>query len=143
MNKLHDFLNKEVANLSVFFTKLHHFHWFCKGSNFLSLHEKYEELYDEVNELYDEFAERLLAIGGTPLSTQKDYLKVTTLQEGVLPTNDQTSVKEVIKDLKQLVKELQEGVEVAQNVGDEATADLFISTISSFDKHAWLLSFTL
>lgn len=142
MNKLYAVLNKEVANLSVFFTKLHHFHWFCKGPNFLALHAKYEELYDEINELYDEFAERLLAIGGTPASTQKEYLTLTTLKEGVHPTHATDSVNHVIADLKQLASELKDAISIAQDLGDESTADLFISTISSFEKHVWLLSFT-
>ena len=38
-------LNQQVANWTVAYTKLHNFHWYVKGPNFFSLHEKFEELY--------------------------------------------------------------------------------------------------
>ena len=37
-------LNQQVANWTVAYTKLHNFHWYVKGPNFFSLHEKFEEL---------------------------------------------------------------------------------------------------
>lgn len=143
MEKLHVFLNKQVSNLAVLFTKLHHHHWYIKGPHFFSLHEKFEEYYDEVNELYDEFAERLLTIGGNPYSTMKDYLAHTSLVEvdGILDAKEM--VQSVLDDLGTIVKELYEGVELAGGLGDEATNDLFISTIAQFEKHIWMLKFTL
>ena len=53
-------MNKAVANYNVLYMKLHHFHWFVKGPEFFTLHEKFEELYDEVTGYTDEIAERLL-----------------------------------------------------------------------------------
>ena len=34
-------LNQQVANWTVAYTKLHNFHWYVKGPNFFSLHEKF------------------------------------------------------------------------------------------------------
>ncbi|HVH95332.1 MAG TPA: ferritin-like domain-containing protein, partial [Bacillus sp. (in: firmicutes)] len=42
-------VNKQVANWTVLYVKLHHYHWFVKGHHFFTLHEKFEELYDEAN----------------------------------------------------------------------------------------------
>lgn len=141
MEKLFQILNKQVANFSVLFTKLHHHHWYVKGNAFFTLHEKFEELYNEVNELYDEFAERLLTIGGKPISNLKGYLEATSLAE----VNDDLNAKEMVKmvhdDFILITKELNEGVLVAQEVNDEATADLLISTIATLEKHAWMLRF--
>lgn len=143
MEKLYKVLNTQVANLSVFFTKLHHYHWFVTGNNFYKLHEKFEEMYDEVNELYDEFAERLLMIGGTPLSTLKDYLNNTTLKEATKINTAEGMVKEVLDDFIQLVKELKEALVVAQDALDEVTVDMIITTLASFEKHIWMLTYTL
>lgn len=143
MAKLEKLLNQEVANLSVLFTKLHHFHWYVTGPNFFALHEKFEALYDEVNELYDELAERLLTIGGSPASTQKEYLALTTLKEAKGKATAKDMVQAVIDDFKLLVAEFKEGIVLAQEVDDEATADLFIGAIASFEKHVWMLEFTL
>jgi len=143
MEKLYNVLNKQVANLSVFFTKLHHYHWFVEGPQFYPLHEKFESLYDEMNELYDEFAERLLMIGGKPLSTMKAYLETTSLKEASGKPDAMGMVKAILEDIKLINKEMGEALAVAQEAGDEVTADLLIGTMSSFEKHIWMLSATI
>jgi len=143
MNKLYQELNKQVANLSVFFTKLHHYHWYVSGPNFYALHAKFEELYDEINELYDEVAERLLMIGGEPVSNMKQYLELATIEEGSGKESAPVMVKHILEDIKVIRSGFLETLEIAQDLGDEATADLLISTIASFDKHIWMLSATI
>jgi starvation-inducible DNA-binding protein len=143
MEKLYTVLNKQVANLSVLFTKLHHFHWYVTGPQFYQLHEKFEAFYDEVNELYDAFAERLLMIGGYPVSNLKGYLAITSIKEATGTEKPEEMVKHILDDFKILVVELKEVLKIAQDFGDEVTADLVISTLASFEKHIWMLSFTL
>lgn len=138
MEKLYNALNKQVANLSVFFTKLHHYHWYVKGPEFFTLHEKFEELYDEANELYDEFAERLIIIGGNPVSNLKGYLQITSLKEA---NESRTSdmIAAVVNDYKLMVQELKALVVLSQDLEDEVTADLAIGTLTSFEKNIWML----
>jgi starvation-inducible DNA-binding protein len=143
MEKLYKVLNQQVANLSVLFTKLHHYHWYVKGPNFFALHAKFEELYDEINELYDEFAERLLTIGGSPASTLKSYLELASIKEAAGHESTMDMVKAVRDDLVKITEELKAGITVSQDLDDEATADLFIGTIASFEKTVWMLNFTL
>lgn len=136
-NQLHNGLNQQVANLAVFFTKLHHYHWFIEGKGFFILHEKFEEVYDEINALYDEFAERLIIIGGKPASKLTDYLKLTSLKE-TDTLDPKLMVDEILADFKQLVDELKNLTKVSQDASDEETADLLIGTVSSFEKHIWM-----
>lgn len=143
MEKLYHALNKQVANLSVFFTKLHHFHWYVTGPNFYALHAKFEEFYDEVNELYDAFAERLLMIGGNPVSNLKGYLAITSLKEASGLEKPADMVQHILDDFKLLVTEFKEALVLAQAEADEATADMLITSIASFEKHIWMLTFTL
>lgn len=138
---LQNVLNKQVSNLSVLFTKLHHYHWYVKGPQFFQLHEKFEELYDEMNELYDAFAERLLMIGGSPVSTQKGNLELTSLKEETNHKMDQMSmVKAVLADIKQLSEEFKVALDVAGSENDEVTVDMFVGALTSFEKHIWMLS---
>ena len=143
MEKLYQALNKQVANLSVLFTKLHHFHWYVTGPNFYPLHAKFEEFYDEVNELYDAVAERLLMIGGSPVSNLKGYLAITSLKEATGTEKASEMIGHVLNDFKLLVVEFKEALVLSQQQNDEATADLLIGAISSFEKHIWMLTFTL
>ncbi len=139
MNKLYKQLDKQVANLAVFFTKLHHYHWYVKGPHFFTLHEKLESLYDEVNELYDAVAERLIMIGGKPASQLKSYLALTSLSEA---TEEKTPdmIQAILGDLKILATEFKELTLLAQDAKDEQTADLAIGAVTSFDKHIWMFS---
>ena len=50
-------LNKQLANNTVLWTKLHNYHWYVKGPNFFSLHAKFEELYDAVGVYVDDLAD--------------------------------------------------------------------------------------
>ena len=143
MEKLYQALNKQVSNLSVLFTKLHHFHWYVTGPNFFALHAKFEQFYDEVNELYDAFAERLLTIGGHPVSNMKGYLALTSLKEASGTEKPEEMVSQILSDFKCILIELKEVLNYAQEKKDEATADMLISTIASFEKHVWMLTFTL
>jgi starvation-inducible DNA-binding protein len=143
MEKLYQALNKQVANLSVLFTKLHHFHWYVTGPNFYPLHAKFEEFYDEVNELYDAVAERLLMIGGNPVSNLKGYLAITSLKEASGTEKASEMIGHVLSDFKVLNAEFKEALILSQEQHDEATADLLIGAIASFEKHIWMLSFTL
>ncbi|MCD4826675.1 MAG: DNA starvation/stationary phase protection protein [Acholeplasmataceae bacterium] len=142
MEKLFTALNKQVANLSVFFTKLHHYHWYVEGPQFYQLHEKFEALYDEMNELYDEFAERLLMIGGQPVSNLKSYLELTSLKEASGKEAPMVMAKHILNDIKLINTELKEALLIAQELGDEVTADMLIGTMASFDKHIWMLTAT-
>ena len=74
-------LNQQVANWTVAYTKLHNFHWYVKGPNFFSLHEKFEELYNEASQYVDDLAERILAIGGNPVGTLKESLEISIVDE--------------------------------------------------------------
>ena len=103
-------MNRLLANLNVLYMKLHHFHWFVKGPNFFTLHEKFEELYDEVTEYSDEIAERLLQKNEKPISTLKECLELATIQEASSVGTDVEMVEELINDLETINKEVLEGI---------------------------------
>jgi len=136
--KLHQFLNERIADLGVLYFKLHRFHWFVEGPAFYPMHAKYEELYDEVTALFDEYAERLLSIGGKPLATMKEYLSVSKISEEGSEVTPEAIFVTLIKDYSYFVQNLKEGVKLAEGEGDMTTADMFIESIGSFEKHLWM-----
>ncbi|CAI6081938.1 Dps family protein [Cohnella sp. JJ-181] len=142
MPKIQNSLNQNLADWSVIYFKLHHFHWYVKGPHFQTLHEKFEELYNFAALSLDEVAERILAIGGKPLSTMKDYLSQSNIKEGGDETKDVDMVKAVIDDFILLTNRLNETQEMAEEAGDAATADLLTQQIGTLQKHIWMLSAT-
>lgn len=133
-------VNKQVANWMVLYVKLHHYHWYVKGHHFFTLHEKFEEFYNEANEHIDELAERLLSIGGSPISTLKECLENASIKEAKGNETEEEMVRETIADFQTLISELQSGMEIAEKADDQGTIDMFLSILSSLQKHVWMLN---
>ena len=140
MENLHSALNVQIANWSVLYTKLHHYHWFVKGPFFFTLHEKFEEFYNEAASTVDEVAERLLTIGGTPVSTMKEYLSLATIEETKGKTTTDEMVSSLIADYKQLKSELKDLANLADEHNEDAINDLAVGLIGKIDIHIWMLS---
>ncbi|MCM3763989.1 Dps family protein [Neobacillus niacini] len=136
---LSETMNKQVANFSVLYMKLHHYHWYIKGENFFTLHVKFEELYTEAALHVDTIAERLLALGGTPISTLQGALEMATISEATGDESTQDMVQTLADDLTAICKELTEGITSAEENDDQPTADLFTSIRASLEKHRWML----
>src|SRR5690554_6217930 len=132
-------MNQALANWNVLNTKLQHFHWYVKGPHFFVLHEKFEEFYNEGFGYVDEIAERILTIGGEPISTLKGYLEVATIEEAKGGETAEEMVDLLSKDFDKLIGEFETGMEVAEENGDQPTSDIFLEMKTSIEKHNWML----
>ena len=131
-------LNQQVANWTVAYTKLHNFHWYAKGPNFFSLHEKFEELYNEASQYVDDLAERILAIGGNPVGTLKESLEISIVDEAGKNYSAEQMVEAFSNDLTHISEQLVKSIEVAGEAGDDVSEDMFIGMKNSVDKHNWM-----
>jgi starvation-inducible DNA-binding protein len=138
-NQLFTVLNKQIANWSVLFIKLHNYHWYVKGNQFFTLHTKFEEFYTEASLHIDGLAERLLSIGGEPVATMKDCLATASIQEASGNESAEEMVQSVSSDFSLLIGELKEGMSVAEQENDEITGDMLLAIHSSLEKHVWML----
>ncbi|CAH1204921.1 MULTISPECIES: Dps family protein [Paenibacillus] len=136
---LEQVLNRQVANLNILYVKIHNYHWYVKGEQFFSLHVKFEELYDDVTLKMDEVAERLLSIKGSPAATMKEYLEIATIQEATGKEDTRGMVQTLIEDFATVAEELTEGIELAEQISDQPTADLFIKIRTDLEKNQWML----
>src|SRR5690554_1830807 len=105
-----ELLNKEVANFGVLYIKLHNYHWFVKGNNFYTLHEKFEEIYDETTAHLDEIAERLVMLNYKPAASLKEFLELTSLKEATGNESEVEMVNSIINDLKVIDQEFAKGI---------------------------------
>ncbi|MEH7224184.1 Dps family protein [Bacillus sp. JJ1566] len=137
--QLIEIVNKQVANWSVMYIKLHNYHWYVKGSNFFTLHVKFEELYNEAAVHIDELAERLLAISGQPVATMKEILELSSIQEANGNENAEEMVATISNDFSILTGELKEGMKVAADADDETTGDMLLAIHQALEKHIWML----
>lgn len=137
--KVIEILNKQVADWSILYVKLHNYHWYVKGSDFFTLHAKFEELYTEAGAHIDVIAERILAIKGKPVATMKEYLELSTIKEGTYKEDAKQMVASIVKDYEGLLDDLTKGMEVAQEANDEMTSDLLLGIHTELEKHVWML----
>ncbi|MED3625398.1 Dps family protein [Neobacillus thermocopriae] len=138
-NQLANVLNKQIANWAVLYIKLHNYHWFVKGDQFYTLHAKFEEFYNEAADHLDALAERLLAIGGKPVATMKEYLETSSIKEALGTETTDEMVQSIINDFSVVINELKEGMRLAEENDDEATGDMLLSIHSDLEKHVWML----
>ncbi|GIO04073.1 general stress protein 20U [Brevibacillus reuszeri] len=132
-------LNKQVANWTVLYTKLHNFHWNVKGPHFFTLHQKFEELYTEAAGHIDTLAERVLSIGGKPVATLSASLQTASIAEAQGNETAEQMVETVVRDFAILLEETKLAMEAAEQAGDEATADMLLAIRSGLEKHVWML----
>ncbi|HEY8365116.1 MAG TPA: Dps family protein [Haloplasmataceae bacterium] len=133
-----ELLNKEVANCTVMYMKLHNFHWFIKGSHFFALHEKFEELYDEITDFLDQIAERILMLNHKPLATLQSCLSQSTIKEIDEVKKEDDMIRILIEDYETIRQELVQGITLANENGDDVTSDLLIQMKAKLDKHIWM-----
>ncbi|MEK8130642.1 Dps family protein [Paenibacillus filicis] len=132
-------LNRQIANWSVLYMKLHNYHWYVKGPQFFTLHVKFEELYTEAALHVDALAERLLALGGAPVATMTESLKLASVQEAPGGEHAEAMVSGIVADFQVLIDELKQGMELAQSVQDETTGDMLLGLHAGLEKHVWML----
>lgn len=132
-------VNKQIANWTVLYVKLHNFHWYVKGQQFFTLHTKFEELYTEASLHIDELAERLLSLGGQPVATMKGCLEQASVKEAAGNETAEKMVETTVSDFKIMIQELKDGMKLAEEVNDETTGDMLLAIHSSLEKHVWML----
>jgi starvation-inducible DNA-binding protein len=132
-------VNKQIANWSVLYIKLHNYHWFVKGPAFFTLHDKFEELYGEASVHIDELAERLLALEGKPVATMSEILSLSSIKEANGNETADEMVQNISDDFGIITGELKEGMTLAGEVDDETTGDMLLAIHQSLEKHIWML----
>ncbi|MCM3002890.1 Dps family protein [Priestia koreensis] len=138
--QLHEALNLQVANWTVLYTKLHNYHWYVKGEQFFTLHEKFEEFYTAAGTYIDDLAERLLALEGKPVATMKEALELSSIEEAMGNENATDMVASLTKDFNKLTSELKEGMDIADKANDETTGDMLLAIHKDLEKHLWMLN---
>ncbi len=133
-------LNELLASFQVYYQNLRGFHWNVKGKMFFTLHNKFEELYDDSAEKIDEIAERVLTLGGTPLHTFEDYLKVSRIAVIRDESDGLKLVEATLENISVLITLERDLLEAAGKADDEGTSALISDFISEQEKTVWMLN---
>ena len=138
--KLVDLLNARLADSFDLYSQLKQAHWNVKGSDFIQLHELYDQIAESVLEQVDEIAERATALGGQALGTARMAAAASTLEEYPLDAFAGMDTVEAVADrLAAYGASLRASIETALELEDQDTGDLFIEASRAIDKHLWFV----
>lgn len=132
-------LNGLLADSTVFYQKLRHYHWNVEGRKFFELHAKFEELYTRWADQIDEIAERVLMVEGVPLHTLASMLKAARLTEDESIPPAAEMVDNILADMDALHGVSGQVVEAAEEAGDRGTANLMDDLRDAMEKDMWML----
>lgn len=139
--KLVELLNARLADGFDLYSQLKQAHWNVKGSDFIQLHELYDEIAESVLAFVDEIAERATALGGLALGTARMAAEASSLEEYPL---DAVSGEETVAVIADRLAAYGASVRAAidttgDELGDLDTADLFTEVSRTIDKHLWFV----
>ena len=133
-------LNGLLADATVFYQKLRHYHWNVAGFEFFTLHEKFELMYTAWATSIDEIAERILMIDGVPLHTMAAMLGTTRLQEDDSIPEASEMVTVIVADLHKITERVAEVINGAELAKDRGTTNLMDALQDTIDKDVWMLN---
>lgn len=139
-SKVVDGLNGLLADATVFYQKLRHYHWNVEGRHFFELHDKFEELYTKWATHIDDVAERILTLDATPLHTLAGMLGGTSLKEDESIPAAPAMVDAILADLDAMHDSAGVVITAAEGVGDRGTANLLDDLRDGIEMDVWMLN---
>ncbi|MEX2213848.1 MAG: DNA starvation/stationary phase protection protein [Phycisphaeraceae bacterium] len=136
---LTDTLNALLADNMVFYQKLRAFHWTVRGQEFFSLHAKFESMYKAWAQVVDDLAERVLTIGGRPLTTLAAMIEHSQIREASGAPNARAMVSALQQDLEAIAQRTRGATAEAEVADDRGTANLLDTVGDQAEKDAWML----
>ena len=138
--QLVDLLNRQLADTLDLYTQTKYAHWNVKGSDFIQLHELFDQLAGHVIEFVDLIAERATSLGGTALGTARMAAAATTLPEFPGDALDGMEVVRALSDrFGAYASTTRTAIDEAEKFGDADTNDLFVEVSRQIDKDLWFL----
>ena len=132
-------LSKLLADTYVVALKTQNYHWNVTGPQFNSLHTMFMTQYTELHLAIDEVAERIRALDEFTPGSFSAFAKLSSIKEENGNPSANTMVKNLAHDHESLADSAQAVVKAAQEIGDEASADLGIKRLQLHQKTAWML----
>lgn len=131
-------LNRLLADHFTFLLKVWQFHWNVRGDSFGSYHERMKELYDKQIDYVDDTAERIRALGGTPLTSMEAMLQNNHIQEHEGGAPDAMEMWRVILGDMESIIQLIRDIHGRIDSSDLGTLNFLEDMITKMEKDAWM-----
>ncbi|WNM23616.1 DNA starvation/stationary phase protection protein [Demequina capsici] len=132
-------LTQVLSDTFTLFVKTQGYHWNVTGPHFRTLHLMFEEQYEELRAAADEIAERMRALGSGAPGSFAEFLDHATIKDNEPKTDAMDMVVALLADHETIARLVRPLVDVAEEAGDGATADLLNARLAAHEKAAWML----
>lgn len=137
-----DAVRKLLADTYALYLKTHGYHWNVEGPHFQQLHALFMEQYTEMWTAVDDLAERIRALGKYAPSSYAEMASLSSIEEETGHPDWRDMVTNLARGHEQVAKSAREVLRVAEEIGDDATADVITPRITLHEKTAWMLRAT-
>lgn len=132
-----------LADTYTLYLKTHGYHWNVEGPHFQQLHTQFMDQYTEMWAAVDDLAERIRALGFLAPGSYSEMSELASIKEETASPNWQLMVQNLAKGHELVAKSARTALEIAEGVGDAATADVVTPRITLHEKTAWMLRATV
>ena len=138
--KLVKLLNARLADASDLKSQVKQAHWNVKGSDFIQLHELFDQIATRLDAHIDDIAERAVQLGGTALGTVRKAAGASTLPEPPANITDgQAHAAAVADGIAAYGTAIRAAIDETTALGDADSADLFTGFSREADKDLWFV----
>lgn len=134
-------LNQQLADAIDLKLALKQAHWNIRGSDFIALHELFDQVAARIEDHSDTMAERVVQLGGLASGTTQSVAKATTFE--AYPT-DATAQQQHLEALRArlagFAKSCRKAIDEADQAGDADTADIMTGVSRAVDKDLWFVA---
>ena len=132
-------LGRVLADSTVLYAKTHGFHWNVTGPMFNTLHLMFMEQYTELWTALDAIAERIRALGHAAPFGGSTYSGLSSIPETEGVPAALAMVRELVEGHEAVARTIRSVFAVADEAGDQPTADLLTQRLQIHEKTAWML----
>ncbi|MFC3051456.1 Dps family protein [Kordiimonas pumila] len=137
-------LGAMLASTYTLYVKSLFYHWNVTGPQFHGLHVLFEDHYQNLHEAGDELAERIRALGHFTPGTLESFAALSVVKDDEKLPKDAKGMLLNLKEAHELCAgEARRVLEVAEEAGDEVTADMMVDRMRFHDESIWMLSASL
>jgi starvation-inducible DNA-binding protein len=131
-------LEQALADTYGLYARTHGYHWNVEGPRFNSLHLMFETQYRELWAALDLIAERIRALGAYAPPGEQIGAKSQLKADNGVPDAERM-VANLAEGHEAVVRSARAALKIAEEAGDQATADLMTQRLAASEKAAWML----
>ena len=136
-------LKRLLGETYALYIKTHGYHWNVTGPRFQSLHEVFMTQYTELWAALDELAERIRALGHFAPGSSGEMMQDASIEADTSVPDAETMVANLARGHEAVARAARDGIQIAEEAGDDVTADLMTQRATIADKTAWMLRASL